>query len=61
MFAVSPFSNILVQPKTYLIQDEKCVLHTDSCSILIGSKVYFCQLLNVRRANNIRQPEILNS
>lgn len=59
MCAISTFNNLLVQP--YLIQDEKCVLLTDSCSVLNGWANYFCQLLNVHQVNNIRQPEIHSS
>jgi hypothetical protein len=61
MPAISTFNNLLVQRKTYLIQHEKCLVHIDSCSILNGSKVYFCQLLNLHQVNDTRQPEIHNN
>jgi hypothetical protein len=46
------------QPRSNLIKDENSDLLADSRSTLNRWKNYFCQLLNVRGVNDVRQTEI---
>jgi hypothetical protein len=51
-------SNKGYQPRTNIVEDEKGDLVAHRHSILARRKNHFCQLLNVHRANEVRQTEI---
>jgi hypothetical protein len=46
------------QPKTNMVKEQNGDLLARSNSILNRWKIYFCQLLNVRGVNDVRQTEI---
>jgi hypothetical protein len=46
------------QPRTNIVQDEKCDLVVDSRTILARRRNYFFQLFNAHGVNGVKQTEI---
>jgi len=46
------------QPRTIIVNDEKCDIVADSHSILARWRIYFSQVVNVHVVNDVRQTEI---
>jgi hypothetical protein len=51
-------SNKDYQPRTNILNDEKCDVVADCHSILARWRNYFCRLLNLNKVSDVRQTEI---